>query len=187
MLATLSKKMAHFLVVNDPEGNDEEVLAYGAECLLNLLISDALLLLIGLLTHEVFSLMLWIASFTLLRTSLGGLHAASHFWCILIGTAIGASSILISPLLLRHTHFALALLLFLALAAVIIAPVPHKNKQHVQNKRASIKRKVCLIVLLELVIIFVLVPFYPMASAYLASGVMMASILGLAGVLWNPR
>ncbi|MPM13268.1 hypothetical protein SDC9_59624 [bioreactor metagenome] len=43
MISELSKKISSYLVLNGTDESEASVLAYGAECFINLLISDGLL------------------------------------------------------------------------------------------------------------------------------------------------
>lgn len=186
MISELSKKISAYLIENGAD-DDAEVLSYGAECFLNLLISDGLLLVIGLFTHHVVPLLIWAVSFSLLRANLGGLHALSHFWCILIGTVIGASSIFVSPILAIHPVATVLCTVAAAIIAIVIAPVPHKNKRHIQAHRRKIKVKVAITAAIECAIICVFYFADPMYAAYLACGLILAVVLGMAGTIWNPR
>lgn len=187
MISELSQKISAYLIENGADHEEEEVLAYGAECFLNLLISDGLLLVIGLLTHHVVPLLIWAVSFSLLRANLGGLHALSHFWCILIGTGIGASSLVISPVLAVHPVAAVLCTIAGAIVAIVIAPVPHKNKKHIQAHRKKMKVKVAITAAIECVMMCVFYFIDPMYAAYFACGLIMAVGLGIAGIMWNPR
>lgn len=187
MITTLSKRISRYLVANGADASEEEVLAYGAECFINELISDALLIIIGILTNHVLEVLVWSVSFCLLRVNVGGLHAASHGWCVAIGTLIGASSIIVSPFLLQHVIFASILTVVATITAMIIAPVRHKNKQHIQAKRKEIKRKVIAIASTECIAIVVFYFANPVIASYIASGLIMATILAVAGMIWNPR
>lgn len=186
MISELSRKISVYLIENGAE-DDAEVLAYGAECFLSLLISDGLLLMIGLLTHHVIPLLIWAASFSLLRANLGGLHALSHFWRILIGTVIGASSMAVSPVLAVHPVAAVLCTAAGAIIAAVIAPVPHKNKRYIQARKKKIKRKVAVTAAIECTITCIFYAVYPMIAAYIACGFIMAAFFGIAGTIWNPR
>jgi accessory gene regulator B len=187
MITMLSQRISHYLVVNGADTNEEEVLTYGAECFLNQLIANALLVIVGLLTNHVWEVLIWSLSFTLLRVNLGGLHAPSHVWCIVTGTLVGASSIIISPFLLAHVAISAILALMATVTAIVIAPVPHKNKQHVQRQKKEIKRKVIIISILECVATVVIYFLSPVFAFYIVSGLIMATVLAAAGLKWNPR
>jgi Membrane protein putatively involved in post-translational modification of the autoinducing quorum-sensing peptide len=186
MISEASRKISDYLVSNGAKGN-ADVLAYGAECFINLLISDGLLIIVGLFTGRVLELLVWAVSYTLLRTNLGGLHASTHFRCIAIGTVIGASSLVLSPLLISFPYFSAPCLLLATVAAVILAPVPHKNKRHVQKQKNKIKLKVAVILLCECALVIAFWFISSTVSAYIASGVIMASALGVLGQFFNPR
>lgn len=187
MITEWANKISDYLVNSGEDSDKRETFRYGAECLMNSLISQALLLLVGILTHHVMDLILWSVCFILLRVNLGGLHAPSHVWCILIGTAIGASSIVLSPLWVRHPHAAALCAVLAAIIAVIISPVPHKNKRYVQKNRRVIKLKVAVTLIVECLIALTLYLFHPVSSAYVVSAITMVTVLGMAGVVFNPR
>lgn len=187
MISELSKKISVYLIENGADHEEEEVLTYGAECFLNLLISDGLLLVIGLLTHHVVPLLIWAVSFSLLRANMGGLHALSHFWCILIGTVIGASSIFVGPVLAAHPVATVLCTIVGAIIAIVIAPVPHKNKEYIQVHRKKIKVKVAVTAAIECILTCVFYFANPIYAAYIACGLIMAVVLGIAGTIWNPR
>lgn len=186
MIKVLSHRISHYLILNGAT-EEEEVLAYGVECFLNEVLSNGLLIIIGILTHHVLELLVWSVSFCLLRVNMGGLHATSHAWCIAIGTLIGAASLVISPFLLQHIWFASVLTLMAVITAGFIAPVPHQHKQHVQVKKEAIKRRVIVTAVLEGVVALILYFLLPVIASYVISGLLMATILALAGVIWNPR
>ena len=187
MIATLSRRISRYLVANGADASDEDVLTYGAECFLNEVISMVLLVLVGSLTNHVWELLIWSVSFCLLRVNLGGLHATSHGWCIATGTLIGASSLLISPFLVQYVVFAGLLTLAAAVTACLIGPVPHKNKQHVQRKRIEIKQNVIMVVMLVCIASVIFYFASPAIAAYIVSGLILATLLAVAGLLWNPR
>ncbi len=187
MISELSNKISDYLVKNGEDSDKRETFRYGAECFINLPISDVLLLLIGILTHHVVHLLVWSVCFILLRVNLGGLHAPSHLWCILIGTAIGASSMVISPLWVAHVHVAVLCAALASVIAVIISPVPHKNKRHIQNNRRALKRKVAVTLIVECLIALIFYFIHPVISAYIVSAITMVTALGIAGAVFNPR
>lgn len=187
MISEMSKKISTYLIENGADKSNADVYSYGAECFLNLLISDLLLIVIGLMTHHVIYLLVWAASFTLLRVNLGGLHASTQFRCIVIGTIIGASSMVTSPIFAEFREVAILCAVVSEIIAVIIAPVPHKNKMYLQKQRNKIKLKVTIIATIECVIACILYFIHPMIAAYITSGVVMATVFGVAGVIFNPH
>ncbi|MPM25615.1 Accessory gene regulator protein B [bioreactor metagenome] len=187
MIAQLSKRISSYYIASGTDPEDAEVLAYGAECLITLLISDGLLLLVGVATGRVAELVVWSLSFTLLRLNLGGLHAVSHFWCITIGTVIGAASLLVSPLWQAHPRAAAVCALAAAVTAVALAPVAHRNKRHIQRQRTRIKQKVALTAAVECAAAWFLFSSSPVIASFLVSGLVMSVALGVAGAVFNPK
>ncbi|MGE4486003.1 MAG: accessory gene regulator B family protein [Oscillospiraceae bacterium] len=187
MITETSKKISKYLISNGADESDEDVLAYGAECLINLLISDGLLLVIGVFTHHILYLLVWSVGYSVLRLNLGGLHASSHFWCILIGTAIGASSMVISRFWVSHTYITIISVVLAVIIAIVIAPVPHKHKQHLQKQRRKIKYKVTATLIGECIAIVIFYFVDITMASYIVSGLIMATTLAIFGVLFNPR
>lgn len=187
MISEAARKISIYLVKNGADASNADVFSYGAECFLNMLIADGLLLVIGLLTHHVIYLLVWSVSFSALRINLGGLHASSHLLCIVIGTVIGASSMIISPVWTKHPAVTAVCMAAAAVIAVTIAPVPHKNKRYIQRQKRIAKVKVASAAAVECAITGVFYLFYPMIAAYIVSGMIMATILAIAGMAFNPR
>lgn len=187
MISEMSRKISAYFVLNGADESDADVLAYGAECFINLLISDGLLILIGLLTNHVAELLVWSVSFLLMRVNLGGLHAPSHLWCILSGTVVGATSLIISPFWTVHQTAAMICAAGASILAVILAPVRHKNKRHIQKHRRKIKLKVTVTAIAECIAAAVLFYFNFTMTGYIISGLTMATALAAAGAVFNPR
>lgn len=186
MIAALSIKIADVLLASQEDKSRAKVIAYGAECFLSTLISDLFLLGIGLVTGHLLELVIWTISYTLLRSNTGGAHANTHFWCIIIGTGIGASTIFLSPLFIGRELVVLFAMVFCGVMAVMLAPVRHKNKP-LRRSVKTIKQTVILICIAELAMGAVLLHFAPLYGAYFALGMIMASVFALAGYFVNPR
>lgn len=186
MIKILSQNIASYLVSNGAKQN-RQVLAYGAECFLNEIISNGLLILVGIFTNRLLELLLWSLCFCALRVQVGGFHAPTHAGCIIGGTLVGIASLFLSPILLRYPAVTLILVFLSLLLAIIIAPVPHKNKMYLQEKRSSIKKKVVYIGLTEITAMLLLFVSYPILSAYIASAIIMALTLALLGLSFNSR
>ena len=91
MIRNLAEKIGHSLIHGGMPEENFEIYAYGAECFLNLFISEILLLTFGLFTHRLPEILLWDISFMLLRRQIGGYHAHSHFSCIICSTQSAVS------------------------------------------------------------------------------------------------
>ena len=68
---------------------EQEVLQYGFECLINTLIPTIFYFLFALAQSMIFETIIWLVLFLLLRNYIGGYHASSHGRCITISTFYG--------------------------------------------------------------------------------------------------
>lgn len=129
MIHTLSVKLVSKLLSksSDVYAEDAEIYIYGAECLINEVITDILLLLIGILTSHVLFIIIWDITFTLLRIHIGGLHAASHGACIFTSLLLGMAAIFSAPYLSKVALYNLLLLLVLLVPVAKNAPLSHAN------------------------------------------------------------
>lgn len=187
MIETVSRKIAKTLIKNQTDQYNEEVLTYGAECFLNQFLANAILLSIGLLTGHAIDVILWSISFVMLRKNLGGFHAPSHFLCIASGSLIGASSLIVSPLLLSNQVISVLLLFFACITAVILAPVPHINKLYLLDDKPRIQRKVAVTLAAELLLAGILYFHFPSTAAYIVCAILYATFFAILGYFLNPR
>ena len=184
MIHAYAENIADYLVENGAS-QDVAVLRYGAECFLNELLSSGVLLLIGLLTGSVWELIVWSLSFCSLRVQVGGIHAPTHGLCIFSGAIVGTLSLILSALLLKYAIYSLILTIGCLLTAILIAPVPHKNKMYLQKKRGKIKKNVAIIAAIESAVLAITYMEFPIISSFVMSGIIMATLLGAMGLIWN--
>lgn len=180
MIKSISQKLSSYLAENGGEKDKQQIYAYGIECLLNELISDVLLLIAGLITHQLLDLILWWAAFTPVRIHLGGYHASTHFRCITIGTILGICSLIINPLWIYIYSYIPLFVLISIVLAFWKAPISHKNHPISQRRRKSARIKAMIFIVLENVLALYLMTFIPSVAAPIFTGNLTA--VGMAAI-----
>ncbi|WMI80071.1 accessory gene regulator B family protein [Anaerotignum sp. MB30-C6] len=182
MIIKIAKSWADWLVANGASSDDYEIYAYGAECMLNELISDILLIVTALMFHKTFEMILWMLFFTPLRIHLGGMHASSHLKCIL-------SSILLSYLCIFTYLFVMdsptIMGLILALSIFIvykIAPVVHPNHPVSESRMIKMRTRTFIIIFIEILITCIsFIYFSKIVSGMATVSIFSVCILALFG------
>lgn len=91
MIKKISHCFANKLANNIEE---QEILQYGFECLINTSIPIIFFFIFAVLENMIFETIIWLVLFLLLRNYIGGYHATTHERCILISTIYGLSILL---------------------------------------------------------------------------------------------
>lgn len=86
MIQNISHYFSKKLASNSEE---QEILQYGFECLINTLIPTVFYFLFALAHSMIFETIIWLVLFLMLRNYIGGYHASSHGRCIAISTLYG--------------------------------------------------------------------------------------------------
>ena len=148
MILKIANTWADWLVENGASSDDHEIYTYGAECMLNELFSDILLLITALIFQKAFDMVLWMLFFTPLRIHLGGMHASSHLKCIL-------SSILLSFLCIFSYSFVIEIPALMGIILAVsffivykIAPVVHPNHPVSENRMSQMRMRALVIILI---------------------------------------
>ena len=112
IIQTIARKIAcklnHITESDNPKAGIE-VLQYGIECILNSVITICAILTFGFFTHSIVLCLIWMVSFSLLRSVIGGYHAPNHESCILFSvffciiTVMLCKHILVSNLIIILT------------------------------------------------------------------------------------
>lgn len=84
MIKKISLFLAKEVALNDETNDNQEIYAYGFEIVINSLISIILVLIIGLLKHDVLNALIYLVVYCSIRICAGGYHANNNFTCILI-------------------------------------------------------------------------------------------------------
>ncbi|MCQ4935942.1 accessory gene regulator B family protein [Anaerotignum propionicum] len=152
MILKIANTWADWLVENGANSDDHEIYTYGAECMLNELFSDILLILTALIFHKTFEMILWILFFTPLRIHLGGMHASSHLKCILSSILLSYLCIFLYPFVIE-TPVLVGIILIVSFFIVYkIAPVVHPNHPVSENRMSQMRMRALVIIIIEIIL-----------------------------------
>lgn len=88
-------KISYYFSIKLSSNTDEqEILQYGFECLINSIIPISFFLLFAILQNIIFETLIWMTLFLLLRNYIGGYHASTSIRCIVLSTLYGLFMIL---------------------------------------------------------------------------------------------
>ena len=188
MIKKVAQKITSFLVTHGLPSDKEKIYNYGAECLLNLIITYSILLIISSFLKCTSEMLVWIFSFSLLRNHLGGYHANSHWKCILSTIIICICGIYTKNLWLvnRFTKlFAIIVLLASLFIVIKIAPVLHPNHPLSYNQRDKERKISIIIITLEIIICIVTYFILSNISVTILTAITFAVILAIIGYYFN--
>lgn len=142
MITILSKKIAYYLVSasnTEPESDQIDVYIYGLECFLNTGFTILILVIWGLLTNTLLESCCWIAAFSILRHHSGGLHAPTHFSCILSSCLLGISNWLIIKNITYNLTILVIGYLFCIIVCILYAPTDSSKYELTRSMRKKEK------------------------------------------------
>ncbi|KXL51652.1 accessory regulator protein B [Anaerotignum neopropionicum] len=184
MIIKFANTWANWLVENGASRDDYEIYAYGAECMLNELFSDLLLIITALLFHKTFEMILWMLFFTPLRIHLGGMHASSHLKCILSSILLSYLCIFTYPLIIEFPPilgFILAISIFIVYK---IAPVVHPNHPVSENRMLQMRKRALFILFVEIIIACIAYGYFSKIVAGIATvSIFSVCVLAMLGKL----
>lgn len=128
MLHKLCDRISLFLVSHGLSKKNQAVYTYGAECLLGQLLYILPLLIWSCFLHCVPEAIVWILSFTALRSHIGGYHAKKQWKCTLCSILLGIVSVYFCTLWIMKPFASVisSILLILCLLLIIWkAPISH--------------------------------------------------------------
>ncbi len=127
MIEYISRLLAKSLSGDNTEKNsceEIEVLQYGIECIINMLIPLIIIFIYSLIFHKTLDMFIWLFSFLLLRNYIGGYHASSHIRCIVLSSLVGILSIiLISHMSSAYFIFKMLIIVLFFIVFLIIGPI----------------------------------------------------------------
>lgn len=187
MIHSISTKFADYLIQHSLPIEKREIYIYGAECFFNLLISDSILLIYAILSHHLIEFLLWLVSFSLLRTHIGGYHAPTHTSCIISGIVLGIGCLQFHHYL--YSYFPISIILLCVSFAFICkhAPVcspkhPLSAKQQKKEKKISI---VCFVI--EILLVLVLKNIYLNYCTIIICGMLAACFFSFIGLFQHKK
>jgi len=160
MIIKIANTWADWIVNNGADADDHDVYLYGAECMLNEVFSDFVLILTALLFHKVFETFTWMVFFTPLRIHLGGIHATSHLKCILSSLFLCFLCIYTYPLIVDYPVI-ISIILAISLFTVYkIAPVVHPNHPVSEDRMLKMRKMALLVVCIEISITIIAYTYF---------------------------
>lgn len=186
MIKRFSKHLSTWLIQNGSNPAQENVYAYGIECLTNELLSDILLFICGFFMHKTMYMAIWCMSFSAVRIFLGGYHAPTHARCILIGITAGIISLSIIPIwtILYPLGFFI-ITAFALMIAIYYAPIIHVNHPASNEKRQKAKKQAIAIIIFESILAFILYPYHSEISCAIITGLSVALFMAVLVICIN--
>jgi accessory gene regulator B len=158
MIEHLSRLIAKSLYNNTAEKSSSEeieMLQYGIECIINILIPLIIIFIYAFLSHKTLDMFIWFLSFLLLRNFIGGYHTSSHIRCIILSSFVGILSIiLISNMSTAFFIFKILIIVLLFTAFLMIGPML-QNQSYIYMKQ-SLRKKAIWTFLIYIASIFLL-------------------------------
>lgn len=152
MIEKISHYFSKQLAANTEE---EEILQYGFECLINTFIPVILFLVFAIVQNMITETMIWLILFLLLRNYIGGYHASSHVRCIVISTIYGLTALFCIyyfksiPLIAE-----ICICLLIIILHIILGPIINDND--LINNYKKYKIIALIIIIVESILIIIL-------------------------------
>jgi len=121
LIQSLANRLANYVVKNDETAN-QEVLSYGFQLLLMAFITYAVVLISAYLLGVFKEMLIAIATYILMRTTIGGCHANSRTVCLITYSAILYSSIFLADALILSWYVILVLYFINVILLFLYAP-----------------------------------------------------------------
>lgn len=143
MIENISRFLAKLLCDDNTEKSsceEIEVLQYGIECIINILIPLIIIYVYSLISHKTFDMVIWLFSFLLLRNYIGGYHASSHIRCIVFSSIVGILSIIfISHMSTAYFIFKMLIIVLFFIVFLMIGPMLQNESYNYMQK--SLRKK----------------------------------------------
>lgn len=138
MIEYISRLLAKLLYNDNTEKSsceEIEILQYGIECIINILIPMIIIFIYAFFSHRTLDFFIWLFSFLILRNYIGGYHASSHIRCIVLSSIVGILSIiLISHISTAYFIFKMLIIVLLFTVYLIIGPLlQNESYKHMQQ------------------------------------------------------
>lgn len=188
MIIKLANRWADWLVTNGATSDDHDIYVYGAEYILNEIISDILLIFTGFLLNKVFEVLTWMIFFTPLRIHLGGTHASSHFKCIISSVLLCYICVFAYPVVINYPSVTVVIFALSLLTVFKIAPVVHPNHPVSETRMQKMRTRAILIVCIEVLISAIsYIYFSKMFGGMGVVSVFSVCVLGILGKLHSIK
>lgn len=159
-----------------------EVFYYGAECMLNSICVDFILLLWGILTHSLLPTICWLCTFCIYRHHAGGIHASTNERCILISSLLGISNYItiLYPAFFQSNNMIILAISFII--CLIFAPI-ESTKKELTKKEQWMEKTIALSIILFVATLKLFLP----AGLYVSASysLLIANILVVFSIIKN--
>lgn len=172
------------------EESREAIYAYGMELLLSDVLNALIVLLISLISHTLPAVIVFTTVFMGLRKFVGGYHANSHLSCMF--TLVVVMLIFSYGICNVSEKYAWVVSIgFVAISIPVVftlAPIPHPNKPVSDVKKAKLKKRSRIFILLLSMLAFTLIIFrLNTISLYVSSGIFLSAFAAVMGRRLNRR
>lgn len=151
-------KTAFTGVIAQAESEEEkEVVIYGLEAIVSTIVDLFFILIIGYISHNTLGTIIYLFCFCTIRVLAGGYHANSYLSCLLCSIISYSFIVLVNPYLTQQYNMALIIMTVISYVVIlIVAPVLNGKRAFAEDEVARIKKKVRIILTIELLVTIVL-------------------------------
>lgn len=146
---TLAEKILEIADSDYPDTDELEILKYGIECIINMLIPISFFVAYSLFQNIFGEMICWLITFIVFRNTIGGYHARSHSSCIISTILYGILSLFTLQFIDKST-FLLKIITLVIIFTIhrVSAPIIHREEK--QNEKYLQKAKYWINILLLL-------------------------------------
>ncbi len=178
MITRLANIIADFFVEKSViDLKEREIYVYGCEAIFSALVNLTIVIVSGLITHELFNIFIFYFVFLTMRKYCGGYHAKTHLKCNLIFTFNVIMVILfIKNISVVSTTFYIMAVVTSNILVFWLAPIENENKP-LGNSEIEKYRKIAIILsFIFTVITVLLISFYKTVSIIIALALLSVSL-----------
>ena len=167
----------------------EEAYSYCVDFVLDLLVFNLSLLLIGGLVHNFYTALVYIISLTPLKMVAGGAHANSRLMCSVISYTSFGLIVFISCIISPNLYFMIPAFLISVVFIVFLSPVEHKNKRFDKEGKKKLKKLSIVFSIILTIAFFVLLKLsllkYCLTMSLCVLTIFVNQLIGL--ITFNPE
>lgn len=165
------------------DDDQKEVYVYGFECMAHTGLISLVLILCGFLLGHPLEVILWLISFSVIRSHMGGFHASTPLLCFFITLTLGLSSLLVCRLFLMFAPLGVLVTASTAILIYLVAPITHPNRPVPESEFPLHKRKAFLSLTALCLLALVLFPFSIQMSAMVMTGVLEGFLMAITALI----
>ena len=145
-------------IFSNPSANEDdiEVISYALECILNTTITTALILLFGIITHNLILSVIWIFLFSIMRKYIGGYHASSHLKCIISSVFICILTVILSTYIHFNLYIGTIIVFLCLLFAAKYAPICSLRNNTLNNTEINSQKRILIVLICLVYVIFII-------------------------------